>query len=80
MTSIRYYRHSSFMVSIPFSQMNYQTQLLTVYIERAANYYSIGQKLMLFSIPLCAWLLGNTVFILTTLLTIAMIYVSDKFE
>lgn len=79
-TSIRYYRHCSFMISIPFSQMNYQTQLLNIYMHRAANYYSTGQKLMLFSIPLCAWLLGNVVFLSATLVTTYLVYLADRFE
>ncbi len=80
MTSIRYYRHSGFLVSIPFAQTSYQMELLGVYMHRAADYYSIGQKLMLFSIPICSWFLGDVIFFIATLCLLGMMHVSDKLK
>lgn len=79
MTAIRYYGHVSFLVSLHFKSEVHHLDLLNIYLNRAAKSYSIGQRLMLFSIPLFSWMLGDITFIIMNLLTIALMYMTDRF-
>ena len=64
-----------------FSNKLFKTNLdlLNIYLNRAAKSYSIGQRLMLFSIPLFSWMLGDITFIIMNLLTIGLMYMTDRF-
>jgi uncharacterized membrane protein len=80
LTTIRYYGHSSFMVSIPVEKrrISGQRDMLITYLSRAGDWYSLGQRLFLFSVPLFSWLFGPIVLLLTTVAMIGVMYVTDR--
>ncbi len=80
LTTIRYYGHSSFMVSIPVEKrrINGQRDVLIIYLSRAGDWYSLGQRLFLFSLPLFSWLFGPVVLMTTTVAMIGVMYLTDR--
>lgn len=80
LTAIRYYGHSSFMASIPPEKRRIQGQrdVLIISLSRAGDWYSLGQRLFLFSVPLFSWLFGPEVLVTTTVLMISVMYLTDR--
>jgi hypothetical protein len=80
LTTIRYYGHSSFLVSIPLEKrrINGQRDVLIIYLSRAGDWYSLGLRLFLFSVPLFSWIFGPAVLLTTTLCMLGVMYFTDR--
>lgn len=81
LTSIRYYGHISFLVSMPVDQRHIQGQedVLPRYLQRAGDAYSIGQRLFLFTVPMFAWLLGSSAMLGATIVLLLVMYLTDRY-
>lgn len=78
--SIRLYNHVGYQINVPLqSRTPYiNCQYVSVHLNRAGNFYSLGMRAYYFSIPLVFWLFGPHFMLMSTIVMIAVLYHVDR--
>jgi uncharacterized membrane protein len=78
--AIRLYNHVGYQINVPAAirPKNVSPAKVTIHLNRAGNYYSIGMRAYYFAVPLVFWLFGPQFMVLATLVLIAVLYHIDR--
>ncbi|MGD8588392.1 MAG: DUF599 domain-containing protein [Chromatiales bacterium] len=79
-SSIRLFNHVGYQLNVPIkSRPPYiNCRNVSVHLNRAGNYYSIGMRAYYFSVPLVFWLFGPHFMLAATVVLIAVLYHVDR--
>ncbi|WP_158529636.1 DUF599 domain-containing protein [Parvibium lacunae] len=79
-TALRHAMQASQIATPPNGAISHETQPdpLPNYLQRAGSAYAIGIRIMIYSIPLFSWLLGNLALLVATALTVSIMYWTDR--
>jgi len=78
--AIRFFNHVGYMINLPsdVSMDNAPYKLTCAYLNRAGNYYTLGNRAFFFSLPIIMWFFGPYCLLLATLALIAGLAMLDK--
>ena len=78
--SIRLYNHVGYQINVPIKSRpaHINCRNVSVHLNRAGNYYSLGMRAYYFSGPLVFWLFGPHFMLAATVVLIAVLYHVDR--
>jgi uncharacterized membrane protein len=78
--SIRLFNHVGYQINVPIKKRTpyINPKNVSVHLNRAGNYYSLGMRAYYFSVPLVFWLFGPHFMLAATVVLLAVLYHVDR--
>ncbi len=78
--SVRFFNHVGYMVTMPADArpLHLTPELAGRYLNRAGNYFSLGTRILYFTIPLVFWLFGSPYLLISTAGLLGGLYFIDR--